>query len=251
MPILGLLHILIALFFAVHVVRTGRELYWLFLLFIFPMLGSAVYFFAVFLPQSRLERTLGKAGAIVRDKLDPGRALREARAAFDLTPTAYNQSALANAYLAAGMFGKAVEQYDACLRGPFAGDPDIRMAAAEARLAHQQPNDAAAALVELRKTHPNFKLEQVGLLLARAYAAADMHGEAGMEFAAAVERFASLEGRAEYALWALSQREQAVANAQIKELNHSRKHMTAQAQAQHAAIFRRLDAAVAQQALER
>ena len=52
MPFLGLgLHILVALFFAVHAVRTGRQMYWLLILFSFPLLGSLVYFAAVFLPQ--------------------------------------------------------------------------------------------------------------------------------------------------------------------------------------------------------
>lgn len=247
MPIIGILHILVALYFAVHVVRTGRELYWLLLLFMFPFLGSVVYFFAIFLPHSRLERSLGKAGALVRDKLDPGRALREAQEAFDLTPTAHNQTALASAFLDAGMAAKAVEQYESCLRGPFAGDPDIRFAAAQARLANQQPAEAVTALVELRSAHPHFKVAQVSLLLARAHASAGAHDEAGLEFAGLVERFASLEARAEYALWALSRREQGVANAQLAALDHSRKHMTKQAQSQHAEMFRRLDAAVAQQ----
>jgi hypothetical protein len=247
MPLIGLVHVLVALYFAVHAIRTGREMYWLFLLFMFPFLGSVVYFFAVFLPQSRLQHSLGKASAMVREKLDPGRALREAQTAFDLTPTAHNQIVLAAAFLDAGMAAKAVEQYDACLRGPFAGDPDIRFAAAEARLANKQAQDSATALAELRKSHPNFKPEQVGLLLARSYAEAGMHAEAGMEFAAVVERFASLEARSEYALWALSRRDSAVADAQLKELNHSRRHMSKQALAQHAEMYRRLDAAVAQQ----
>lgn len=248
MPIIGLLHILVAVYFAVHVVRSGREMYWLLLLFMFPLLGSVVYFFAVVLPQSRLERSIGKAGAMVRDRLDPGRAVREAQQAFDLTPTAHNQTALASAYLAAGMFDKAVEQYDACLRGPFADDPDIRFAAAEARLANGQPGDAVTALVQLRRTHPDFRAEQGGLLLARAYAAAGMHSEAGTEFAAVVERFAGLEARAEYALWALARRERGVADAQLKQLEHARKHMSKQAQSHHAELFRRVDDAVAQQA---
>lgn len=249
MPIFGIgLHIFVALFFAVHVVRTGRELYWLLLLFCFPLLGSVVYFLAVFLPHSRFERSLGKAGAAVREKLDPNRALREAQAAFDLTPTAHNQTRLARALLDAGMAAQAVQQYDVCLSGPFAGDPDIRFAAAEARLANGQPNDAVSALLALRTTHPNFSEEKVGLLLARAYAAAGLHAEAGIEFAAVVGRFASLEGRAEYALWALSRREQALADAQLTQLNHSRKHMSKQTRSQHAEMFKRLDAAVAQQA---
>lgn len=248
MHIFGIgIHILVALFFAVHVVRSGRELYWLFLLFIFPLLGSVVYFFAVYMPETRLERSLGKAGAMVRDKLDPGRAMRDAQQAFDLTPTAHNQTRLASALLDAGMFANAVEQYDACLRGPFAGDPEIRFAAAQARLANSQAADAVTALLELRQSDPTFRQEQVGLLLARAYAQAGIHTEAGIEFAAVVERYASLEARGEYALWALSRREQAVANAQIKELEHSRKHMSKQVRAQHSELFKRLDAALAQQ----
>ena len=43
MPIFGLgLHILIAIFFAIHAIRTGREMYWLLILFMFPLLGSIV-----------------------------------------------------------------------------------------------------------------------------------------------------------------------------------------------------------------
>ena len=248
MQIFGMgLHILVALFFAVHVVRTGRELYWLFILFVFPMLGSVVYFFDVFLPQSRLERSLGKAGAMVRDKLDAGRGLREAQAAFDLTPTAHNQTRLASAMLDAGMYAKAVDQYEACLRGPFAADPEIRLAAAQARLANRQSTEAVAALRALRASHPTFREEQVGLALARACAAADMHAEAGIEFGAVVERFASIEARTEYALWALSRREQALADAQLREINHSRKHMNSYTKSLHAELFRRLDVALAQQ----
>mgnify|MGYP002140441361 CR=1 FL=1 len=43
------LHILAAIFFAIHAVRRGRELYWLLILFMFPLFGSVVYFFAIYL----------------------------------------------------------------------------------------------------------------------------------------------------------------------------------------------------------
>ncbi len=245
MPILGLgVHFLVALFFAVHAVRSGRELYWLILLFSFPLLGSVVYFFAIFLPQSRLERTLGKAGKAVVEKLNPGRLLREAQQAFDLTPTAHNQTRLAKAMLEAGMNAQAVEQFDACLRGPFANDPDIVFDAAQARLANGQADAAIAALLNLQKGSPAFRTEQVSVLLARAYAAAGMHAEAGQQFAAAVERFNGIEARVEYALWALSRRDNAVAQVQLRELAHSRKHMSNYTRSLHADMFKRLDSAV-------
>ena len=245
MPILGLgVHFLIALFFAVHAVRSGRELYWLILLFSFPLLGSLVYFCAIFLPQSRLERTLGKAGKAVVEKLNPGRALREAQHAFDLTPTAHHQTRLAKAMLEAGMNTQAVEQFDACLRGPFANDPDIIFDAAQARLASGQLDAAIAALLGLQTETPSFRTEQVSVLLARAYAAAGMHAEAGLEFAGAVQRFTGIEARVEYALWALSRRDAAVAQTQIKELAHSRKHMNKYTLSLHQQMFKRLDTAV-------
>jgi hypothetical protein len=134
MPFVGLgLHVLVALFFAVDVVRNGRQLYWLLILFSFPLLGSIVYFFAIYLPGSRLEYSARKASAGVAKALDPGRELREARQAFQLTPTAQNQMRLANALLESGATEEAIQQFEACLKGPFANDPEIRLGAARAR----------------------------------------------------------------------------------------------------------------------
>ena len=96
MPFAGLgLHILVALFFAVHAVRSGQQMYWLIILFSFPLLGSLVYFLAIYLPDSRLQHGARKVVASAAKALDPTRELREARAAFDYTPTAQNQMRLA------------------------------------------------------------------------------------------------------------------------------------------------------------
>jgi hypothetical protein len=246
MPIFGLgLHILVAIFFAIHAIRTGRQLYWLVILFMFPLLGSIVYFAAVFLPQWRLEFAARKAGAAIQKSLDPGRELREAREAFDLTPTAHNQMRLAAALLAAGQVGQAVEQYDACLRGPFAGDAEISVGAARAKLANKQPQEAIGILATVRAKQSNFRPEQVGLLLASAYAAAGRQEEAGAEYASIAERFASVEARAELALWALAQGQRTVAERELAELEHARKHMTKHTRGLHNDLFKRIDAASA------
>ena len=55
MPFVGLgLHVLIAIFFAIHAVRSGQQLYWLVILFMFPAFGSIVYVVVIYLPDSRL-----------------------------------------------------------------------------------------------------------------------------------------------------------------------------------------------------
>ena len=91
MPVAIGLHVIVALYFAIHAIRHGQQMYWLLILFMFPLLGSIVYFFAIYLPKSRLERGARKVVAVVGKVLDPTRELRDARAAFDYTPTAQNQ----------------------------------------------------------------------------------------------------------------------------------------------------------------
>lgn len=245
MPIIfGLgIHIFVAIFFAVHAIRSGRELYWLVILFMFPLLGSIVYFAAVFLPQSRLQHSARKAGTAIQKNLDPGRELREARAAFDLSPTAHNQMRLAGTLFDAGMIEQAVEQYDACLRGPFGGDAEIGMAAARAKLANQQPQEAIGILATVRARHGSFRPEQVGLLLAAAYAAAGRQDEAGAEYEMLAQRFASVEARAELALWAMARGQRALAERELAELDHARKHMSKYTRSLHQDLFKRLDAA--------
>lgn len=246
MTIFGLgLHLIIAIFFAIHALRSGRELYWLLILFMFPLLGSIVYFAVVFLPDARLQRGVRKAGAAIQDTLNPGREMREAQQAFDLTPTAHNQMRLAAALFDAGMLAQAVAQYDACLRGPSGGDAEIGVAAARAKLANGQPQEAIGLLVSLRARQLNFRPEQVGLLLASAYAAAGRQEEAGREFEELAQRFGSVETRAELALWAIARGERALADRELKELEHARRHMTKHTRNLHQHLFKRLDAASA------
>ncbi|MCH8619560.1 hypothetical protein [Undibacterium sp. TS12] len=221
MPYIGVgLHVLVALFFAIHAVRHGRELYWLMILFLFPLLGSVVYFFAVFLPSTRIEHGVRKTMHAAVKTLDPGRGLRDAQKEFDLVPTAQNQMVLAAAYLAAGDTAQAVHHYDICLQGPFAHAGDIRLGAANARLMHGQAAGAIDLLTALRQEQPAYQPEQVSLLLAQAYANAGRQQDAGEELAAATSRFGSMEIKAEYAIWALQagQRDKAdTAHAEIKQ----------------------------------
>jgi hypothetical protein len=74
----GALHILVAIFFAVHAVRHGRANYWLFVLLGFPFLGSVIYFFSEYLPEMR--RLVDEHARVLnRSSLDQARAAVRAR----------------------------------------------------------------------------------------------------------------------------------------------------------------------------
>lgn len=243
------LHIIIALFFAIHAVRSGREIYWLLILFFFPLLGSLVYFFAVFLPDmksGRLHYGLRKVANAAVSSLDPGRELREAKAAFELTPTAKNQWRYADALLAADKTAEAVAQFEQCLQGPSANDLEIQFAAANAHFKFNQPDKALKLLLAIRQNNPSFRMEAVTFLFARIYALQGNKEAAKAEFEHVVTRFGSVEQRVEYAIWSAQNGDLEMARHLQSELMDLKKHWNSNSQAMYMPLLNKLDEMIRQ-----
>lgn len=244
MPFAGLgLHVVFAVLCAIHAIRTRQQMYWLFILFAFPMLGSLVYLFGVYLPNSRMERGALRAVSAAARALDPTREVREARAAFDEAPTAQNQMRLAAALLDNGDAGEAAERYEACLHGPFASDPDIRLGAARAFVECQKTADALRHLESLRLERPDFRADAVALLIARAYAGEARHAEARVAFESVIEQHGTYEAKAEYVIWCLARGDTATADRLMAELEKISSRWNPLTRELNAAVSRRLAAA--------
>ena len=129
----------LAVICAVHVLRTGRPIWWLFVILFFPFMGSLVYFFVEFLPAVRSGRGRSVAKEVAR-KLNPGAEIKRLEDVAALTPTVNNRMELARAYLAAGRTGEAILTYESCAQGIHADDPRLG-----ARI-HEEAGDDDAAL---------------------------------------------------------------------------------------------------------
>lgn len=246
MPFAGLgLHFILAILCAIHVVRSRQNMYWLFILFVFPLLGSLVYFFAVYLPNSRLERGAMNAVRAAVKAIDPQREVREARLAFEDTPTAQNQMRLASALLEVGDAEAAAREYQACLQGPFASDPEIRLGAARAFVECARYDDALRHLEPLRQERPDYRPEPVALLIARSLAGASRAAEARQAFEAADARFGTFEAKAEYAIWAYAVGDTATAERLRPELEKIAARWSSLTRELNAPVARRLAAAQA------
>ena len=173
MPILGFLDIAIAIFFAVHAVRSGRQMYWIMILIMAPFLGSLIYFFAEYLPEIRQSNVARKSARAVKSIVDPNRELREARLAFERTPTVDNRSRLAEALLARGDHDEAIEQFRACASGPYAKDVKFRRGLARAQLAAGRHADTVATLEALIADSPRDAGGDAELWLAQALTQVD------------------------------------------------------------------------------
>jgi hypothetical protein len=233
MPILGLgLHILVALFFAVHAMRHGKQMYWLIILFSFPLLGSIVYFMVEYLPASRLQRTAGKVANAAIGFIDPEREYRAATDAYDLAPTAQNKLRLAKAALNKGQAADAVGHYRDALKGPLASDPELQFGLASALLAAGGPasgRDALQVIQTLRASRDDYRKDEVAVLTARALAADGRHEEARQSFEAALSQYNTVEARARYIAWLAQQGDAATAQRHWGELQQAARHWNSHA----------------------
>jgi hypothetical protein len=246
MPFAGLgLHVVLALLCAIHAIRTRQQMYWLFILFAFPLLGSLVYLFGVYLPNSRLERGAMKAVSAAVKAIDPEREVRDARDAFEHAPTAQNQMRLAAALLEFGDAQGAAQQYAACLSGPFADDADMRFGAGRAFAECERFSDALRHLAHLREQRPDFRPDAVALLIARSLAGTARGSEARAEFESTVVKYGTYEAKAEYAIWAYAVGDAATSERLHAELEKISERWNPLTRELNAPVLRRLTAAKA------
>jgi hypothetical protein len=200
MPFIGLIHIAIAIFFAVHAVRTGRQMYWLFILLAFPLLGSLVYLFAEYLPEQRNSRFARRTGAAFKALVDPGRELREAQSALEQTPSMGNRLRLAQALLGAGRAPEALPHFEACAQGFFANDAEALQGLARAQRAVGKPAEAFATVSRLVQAAPERQTGELALLYAQLAAdAAPEQAEAA--FRIALERHSGMATNSAWGCW--------------------------------------------------
>jgi hypothetical protein len=200
MPILGLgLHVIIAIFFAMHAVRSGQDRYWLMILFAFPGLGSLVYALMIWLPEMRHSRHGHALVRGVKQVLDPSRELREAQGAFEITATTENRLRLADALLASGRASEAVPQYQAALRGIHSDDPDIQVRLARALLDSGHATPARELLDGLIRTRPDFRSQDGHITYARAVAAEGNRAKAREEFDTLIGYASGFQAHVRYA----------------------------------------------------
>jgi len=219
-PILFILNYAVAIFFAVHAVRTGRQMYWIMILIIAPVLGSLIYFFAEYLPEMRHSTVARKSARVVKSLVDPNRELREARLAFERTPTVDNRSRLAEALLARGDNDEAIEQFQACASGPYAKDVKFRRGLARAQLAAGRHAAAAATLEGLIADSPRDAGSDAHLWLAQALTKVDeTRALAAFEHASQVHN--STETQAAYGIFLASLGRDAQARPLLEGVLHN------------------------------
>ena len=217
LPAFGLSFIL-SLLLCVHVVRTHRELYWIFIILIFQPLGGLVYLIAIVLPEMFRGPTARKVGRAARETLDPLRTYRDAKAACELTPTVHNQMRLGAAAAELGRHEEAEALYREAMQGVHADDPALMLGRGKALIELGRPAEALP-LLEALTADKEGRTPQGMLALARAYEGVGRAADAESAYQWAAPRLPGLEGVARHAAFLARSGRGSEAKEQLDEID--------------------------------
>ena len=129
------------------------------------------------------------------------------------------------------------------MKGPFANDLEIRWGAARAAFHADQPQIALQHLKVIAQTDINYRADEVGLLIARAYAAQGDAPMARQSFEFLRERSSSGDVTAEYAIWCAEQGDWDTAQHLHNEMEKAQTHWSSHQRSLNKAMLQRVKAA--------
>jgi len=200
MPLLGLLSLLMQIYFAVHAIRNGKDRYWIYIIIFFPGLGCLIYFFAEILPDLRHSTGFRKLRSEVGKRIDPEKEIRRLEDQLELTDSVKTRLAMAQGYVNAGMFDKAVSMYESCLSGIYRDDPLAVEGICCGYFFQGSFAKAKEWLLHLREVRGGKKGDEFDLLFARCCEEMGDTEAALEEYAFLEKAFAGEEARCRYGM---------------------------------------------------
>lgn len=196
MPVI--LVVLIQIMCGVHVVKTGQERFWLYIIIGLPGIGCAVYALAILIPDLLGSRDGKRLIRQAHDKMDPERHVRMLRDELIISETSQNYVRLADELIRIGRSEEAAVNYQKALSGIFIHDPDIMIKLAQAQFDSGDVVSCQKTLESLIETNPNYQSQDGHLLYARALQENGLLDKADDEYRVLVEYYSGPEARYRY-----------------------------------------------------
>jgi len=200
MPILLVVTILFQLALAIHVARTGRQLYWIMLIVMLPWIGGVAYLVAEVLPGLRNDPSARRALRSIGQRINPEKNRRRIEDQLQVADTLENRKRLAEECMRLGDFDTAAFLYQRCLSGVYATDPGFMLGLATAQAELGRYAECRATLEQLIAANPTFRSPDGHLLYARALEQLGETPKALEEYAALENAYPGEEARCRYGL---------------------------------------------------
>src|ERR1700761_6108736 len=152
-----ILSILIQVILIIHVIKTGRNQIWIWVLALLSVPGAIAYIVVELLPDLFRSRAAQRTAKGFKKAMDPTADLRryenEARVAGNVAAKQRYAEELSRQ----GRYDDAIAQFTAAATGLYENDPNLLLGVARAQFGKGDPAGARTTLDELIRANPDFK----------------------------------------------------------------------------------------------
>jgi hypothetical protein len=203
----------------VHVIRTGRNQLWIWVLILVPFgIGALAYLAVEILPELLRSRTARRTARGLRRAMDPGADLRRYEDEARVTANVASRQRYAEELTRHERYDEAIAQYTQALSGLYEHDPNLMLGLARAQFAKGDARAARTTLDELIRLNPGFRSPDGHLLFARSLAAEGNVAGALEEYRALTPSYPGAEAAVRYAQLLEAQGQHAEAERVAREL---------------------------------
>ncbi len=207
-----IISLLIQAAFIVHVIKTGRNTLWIWVLIIpgVAWAGILAYLVVEVIPELMRSRGAQRTARGLRKAIDPGRELRRYETEAQVGSNVASRQRYAEELARHGRHDDAIAQYRQALTGLYEHDPNLMLGLAQAQFAKGDASAARATLDQLIAENPQFRSPAGHLLYARALQAEGNTAKALEEYRVVAGTYPGAEAAVRYAqlLQAQGQREE-------------------------------------------
>jgi hypothetical protein len=194
-----ILSILIQVGLVIHIIKTGRNTIWIWVVVLLPLAGPIAYVAVEVLPELFGSRGARRLMSNAKRTIDPTGDLRKAQFRLRATDSIDSRRRVADELCNAGKYDEAVEYYRLALTGLYEHDPHLLLGLARAQFALGEATHVRETLDRLIKENSDFKSSDGHLLYARALEAEGNTSKACDEFASLAKYYPGAEARYRYA----------------------------------------------------
>jgi hypothetical protein len=214
-----ILSIIIQAGLIVHVIKTGRNQLWIWVLILLPFgVGALAYLAVEIVPELFRSRAAQRTARGLRRAMDPGAELRRYEHEARVTGNVASRQRYAEELTRHERYDEAIAQYRQALTGLYEHDPNLMLGLAQAQFGKGEAGAARTTLDELIRRNPDFRSPMGHLLYARALAAEGNAAKALEEYRVLAPSYPGAEASVRYAQLLEAQGQRAEARQVAREL---------------------------------
>jgi hypothetical protein len=213
-----ILSLIIQVGLIIHVIKTGRNTIWIWVLLLLSLPGAIAYIAVEILPELFRSRTAQRTARGFKRVMDPEADLRRFEGEARVTGNVASRQRYGDELVRHERYDEAIAQYRSALTGLYEHDPNLMLGVARAQFGKGDATAARSTLDELIRLNPDFRSPEGHLLYARSLEAEGDIQKALEEYKVLAAAYPGAEAAVRYAQLLQSQGRRDEAQKVAREL---------------------------------